>query len=93
MTDLGISFRKFLVEIPHGYIGKSVHSLMEGYEVPFQMCSPDLINYIKLHGIIPHREGNLSPDEHISSFVTYVRTLKSLNEDYMSNPLEEGEKN
>ena len=41
-------------EGPHGYIGKPVRYLIEGYQVPLKIWPYALSNYIYVHGMIPH---------------------------------------
>ena len=53
-------------EAPPRYIGKTSIYLLEGHQVPLKIWPYVLSHYIKLHGMVPHSETELSPDDFFS---------------------------
>ena len=50
-------------EGPRRYILEAVKSLMKWHKVILKLWPYSLIHYIKVRGMVPHDESELSPDE------------------------------
>ena len=64
-------------EVPHRYIVEAVSYLVEGHQVPLKPWPYALSHYIKVCGMVPHGESELSPDEQISVNRPGVGALKT----------------
>ena len=72
------SHHNYPYEISHAYIGEEVHSLMEGHDITLQLCPYALSHYIKVYGMVPHKDSDLSPDDYILGTMLDASVIRSL---------------
>ena len=62
----GASRQNYLDVGPHRNTLEAVGCLMVGHPVPLKLWQYSPIHYIKVNGMVPHGESDLSPDEQLS---------------------------